>query len=321
MKFIDLFAGIGGMRIGFEKAGGKCVFASEIDVFCQKTYTANFEKRPLGDITKVDSSQIPDHDVLVAGFPCQPFSLIGKKKGIEDQNGKLFNEILRILEFKKTKVFLLENVVGLKTVNNGDTFLYIISSLNKLGYKVFYQTLDAKDFNLPQKRKRLFLVGFDSKVFGKDLEFEFPKGFKKKKYINQILENDIKGYEISKQLQQNYLFKKGLRQVEVVNKQSKIQVRALLANYYRVQRLTGSFVEDGETGLRFFTSKECLQIMGFPKKFKLPVSRTQIYKQLGNAVCVPVVKELAVKIIEILENHKKINIYDDYNYELNVSNL
>lgn len=307
--FIDLFAGIGGTRIGFERVGGECVFSSEWDKDCQKTYRANFGEIPYGDITKIGVDEIQDFDVLVAGFPCQPFSSIGKRQGfMHATQGTLFYDILRILKGKKSetqpKAFLLENVPGLTTHDNGNTFKTIIKSLEEIGYKVFHKILNASDFSVPQERKRIYIVGFRKDLFGEEVEFDFPVGAAKKTYICDYLETDAKGYSISKHLQEAYLFKIDDGRPMLINKNSKIQVKTLVSTYHKIQRLTGTFVEDGETGIRLFTENECKAIMGFDKEFVFPVSRTQMYRQMGNSVAIPVVTAVAKSIANKFKSAK-----------------
>ena len=305
--FVDLFAGVGGTRLGFESAGGECVFTSEWDISCQKTYEANFGELPYGDITKIKEEEIPDFDVLVAGFPCQPFSSIGKRQGfMHATQGTLFYDVLRVMKAKRNKAFLLENVGGLVTHDGGDTFRIILEALEKSGYKVFYKILNASDFGVPQQRKRIYIVGFRKDLFkDRDIEFEFPVGKNKKVYITKYLEKNVRGYSISKHLQENYLFKKKDGRPIIVDKNSKIHVKTLVSSYHKIQRLTGTFVRDGETGIRLLTEKECKAIMGFPPKFIIPVSRTQMYRQMGNSVAVPVVGAVARQIAKTLLRIKK----------------
>ena len=293
LKFIDLFAGIGGIRKGFEDDFTKCVFSSEWDKYAAKTYEANYGEKPHGDITKIDEKDIPDHDVLLAGFPCQPFSHIGKREGFaHETQGTLFFDVLRILKEKQPKMFLLENVKGLLTNDNGETFRIILENLNDLGYSVFYEVMDAQDFGLPQRRERILIVGFHPGL-GID-SFTFPKGNTEIRVpINSILEHGPKGYSISKHLQENYLFKKDDGKPQVVDFDSTIQVNTLVASYHKIQRLTGTFVKDGETGLRLFSELELKRMMGFPEDFIVPVSRTQMYRQFGNSVAVPMIKAVA----------------------------
>ncbi len=289
-KFADIFAGIGGMRLGFEAAGGQCVFSSEWDVHSQKTYFANHGDFPHGDITQIASSQIPDFDVLLAGFPCQPFSSIGLRQGFLHQTqGTLFYEIARILKDKKPMAFLLENVEGLTTHNNGETMRIILETLGELGYAVKWKVLDASQYGVPQKRKRIYIVGH--RLEG--VEFTFPKSTRSDVYIGQFVETGISGYEISEHLQKTYIFKKDDGKPAIISPDSRIHVKTLVSTYHKIQRLTGTFVRDGKTGLRLLTENECKAMMGFPTSFVFPVSRTQMYRQLGNSVAVPVIVEIA----------------------------
>lgn len=306
--FIDLFAGIGGTRIAFESAGGECVFSSEWDKDCQKTYQANFGELPHGDITKIDEKDIPDFDVLVAGFPCQPFSSIGKRQGfMHDTQGTLFYDILRILKHQKesngAKAFLLENVPGLTTHDDGKTFKVIIGALEDIGYKVFYKILNGGDFGVPQQRKRIYIVGF-GKDLAEEIDFQFPEGTAKNAYICDYLEENVEGYSISEHLQNSYLFKIDDGRPTLVDKNSKEQVKTLVSTYHKIQRLTSTFVKDGPTGIRLFTANECKAIMGFDKNFIIPVSRTQMYRQMGNSVVVPAVTAVAKAIAKKLQDIK-----------------
>lgn len=294
--FIDLFAGIGGTRLGFESINGGCVFTSEWDPFAQKTYEANFNDIPYGDITKIKESQIPEFDVLLAGFPCQPFSSIGKRQGfMHTTQGTLFYDVARILKTKKPKAFLLENVQGILTHDKGRTLSTILEVLNDLGYEVQYRLINAADFGVPQMRKRVYIVGFNKKKCALDPStFEFPLGMPKKhKNIGDYLENNVDGYSVSKHLQSKYLFKLNDGRPLVVDRNTKGPAKTLVASYHKIQRLTGTFVKDGPTGLRLYTESECKALMGFPPAFKVPVSRTQMYRQFGNSVVVPVIKSIA----------------------------
>ncbi len=303
-KFIDLFAGIGGFRLAMQNLGGKCVFTSEWDIHAQKTYKANFGEVPFGDITQERiKNYIPDDfDVLCAGFPCQAFSIAGKRGGFEDTRGTLFFDVAEIIKRKKPKAVLLENVRGLTTHDKGKTFQVIISTLEEIGYKVFYKILNAKDFSVPQDRHRIYIVGLNKELFGDNIDFNFPKGNEKLSYISEFLEENVEGYSISKYLQSVYIFKKDDGKPQLVDKNSQVQVKTLVSTYHKIQRLTSSFVKDGETGLRLFTVNECKSIMGFDNKFIIPVSRTQMYRQLGNSVAVPVVEAVGHKILELILN-------------------
>lgn len=304
LKFIDLFAGIGGIRKGFEDENTVCVFSSEWDKFAQQTYLENYGELPAGDITQINEKDIPDHNVLLAGFPCQPFSMIGKREGFEHATqGTLFFDVLRIIKEKKPEAFLLENVQGLLTIQKGETFKIIMNSLKEVGYDVQYKVLDAQNFGLPQVRKRVVIVGFrsDLNITG----FNIPEGDKTiREPIGKILEDGPQGYSISKHLQENYLFKKDDGKPQIVDKNSNIQVKTLVATYHKIQRLTGTFVRDSnvDTGLRLFSQLECKRLMGFPDDFKIPVSRTQMYHQFGNSVAVPMMKAVANAMKKQLAN-------------------
>ncbi|RRC94297.1 DNA cytosine methyltransferase [Erysipelotrichaceae bacterium OH741_COT-311] len=305
LTFIDLFAGIGGIRKGFEDANTKCVFSSEWDKYAAKTYEANYGEVPFGDITKIDEKDIPDHDVLLAGFPCQPFSNIGKRQGFaHETQGTLFFDVLRILKKKMPKMFLLENVKGLLTNDGGRTFKVILDNLNHLDYSIFYKVLDAQDFGLPQRRERIVIVGFR-----KDLgieKFSFPEGDRNHRIpVNSILEHNPKGYSISKHLQESYLFKKDDGRPQLIGFDSETQVNTLCASYHKIQRLTGTFVKDGDTGVRLFSELELKRLMGFPDDFIIPVSRTQMYRQFGNSVAVPMMKEVADAMKNAISNIRK----------------
>lgn len=303
VKFIDLFAGIGGTRLGFERAGAKCVFTSEWDSKAQQTYEANFKEKPKGDITKIDAKDIPDFDILVGGFPCQPFSSIGKRAGFEHPTqGTLFYEIVRILEHKKPSAFLLENVKGLTHHDNGKTFKIVIETLEK-DYWVFHKILDAVNFGVPQYRERIYMVGFRKDKFPNRPAFEMPTSNGKTAFINQFLETDVDGYGISEHLQKSYLFKKNDGRPRLVDKNTNEPVNTLVSTYHKIQRLTGTFVKDGKTGVRTFSVNECKAIMGFPKDFVVPVCKTQMYRQFGNSVAVPVIEELAKEIVRTLREN------------------
>jgi DNA (cytosine-5)-methyltransferase 1 len=306
-NFIDLFAGIGGMRIAFESVGGKCVYTSEWDPNAQKTYEANFGEIPDGDITKVDENDLPDFDVLLAGFPCQPFSTIGKRAGFRHKTqGTLFYDVLRIIESKRPSSFLLENVKGLVSHDSGKTLRIILESLSSIGYQVQYRVLDAADFGVPQYRKRIYIVGFDISKFKNELHFFWPKPSNKKVGIGKFIESGIEDHSISKHLQKSYFDKLDDGRPQIVTSESDFPVKTLVSTYHKIQRLTGTFVKDGPTGVRLLTANECKAIMGFPKNFKIPVSRTQMYRQMGNSVAVPVVKAIAREISATLLNSKVI---------------
>ena len=309
VKFIDLFAGIGGMRLGFEGAGCRCVFSSEWDQFSQKTYEANFGEKPAGDITKIGAKEIPDFNVLTAGFPCQPFSSMGKREGFKNKTqGTLFFDVARIIEEKQPEAVLLENVPGLLTHDDGRTFMTIIDALHELGYKVYYRVLNSSDFGVPQHRKRIFIVGFNRKKLGGDRKilFNFPKAHKSTVGIGKFLERGVEGYGITKSLQKGYIFKKDDGRPQILDASFDRPANTLVSTYHKIQRLTGIFVRDGGTGLRLLTENECKAMMGFPRGFKVPVSRTQMYRQFGNAVAVPVIGEIAREMVKTMKGETKV---------------
>ena len=309
--FIDLFAGIGGMRIAFERAGGHCVYSNEWNKYSQQTYFANFGEQPEGDITQVSASSIPDHDILVAGFPCQPFSIAGvsKKKslgratGFEDKTqGTLFFDVCRILKEKRPKAFMLENVKNLCSHDKGRTFKVILESLDELNYSVFYAVLDGQNY-VPQHRERIVIVGFDRERYGSEVDFEFnltPKD--PKPVMRDILEKKVDDkYTLSDKLWtylQNYAAKHkaagngfgyGIAPLNGVS-------RTISARYYK----DGSEILIAQRGKnpRRLTPRECARLQGFPDDFKIPVSDTQAYKQFGNSVVVPLMENVAKLIVK-----------------------
>ncbi len=292
--FIALFCGIGGIRQSFESVGGECVFSSDIDVFAQYTYYRNFDVVPFGDIIKLRKikKKIPKHDLLCAGFPCQPFSHIGKREGfLHPTQGTMFHEILVILDKCRPKVVFLENVPGMANHDKGKTLEVILEQLKERGYTYSFKILDSYDFGVPQRRKRFYLVATRNGI-----KFNFPKPPYKHVDIGPFLETDVEGYSISKHLQNSYMFKVNDGRPFIVDKSTVGGAKTLVSTYHKIQRLTGTFVRDGPTGLRLLSENECKALMGFKRNFIFPVSRTQMYRQLGNSVVVPVVKRLAKEI-------------------------
>ncbi|MBQ9818166.1 MAG: DNA (cytosine-5-)-methyltransferase [Proteobacteria bacterium] len=313
--FIDLFAGIGGMRLAYESVGGHCVYSNEWEKYCQQTYFANFGEQPEGDITKVDAESIPDHDILVAGFPCQPFSIAGVSKknslgratGFEDKTqGTLFFDVCRILKAKRPKAFMLENVKNLSSHDRGRTFKVILESLEELDYEVFYDILDGQNF-VPQHRERILIVGFDRKRFGNDISFKFDiTPVEPKPVMDRILEKDVDArYTLSDKLWQ-YLqgyaekhkaagngFGFGIAPRNGIS-------RTLSARYYK----DGSeiLIEQPEQNPRRLTPRECARLQGFPDTFKIVVSDTQAYKQFGNSVVVPLMSAVAELVVSKLND-------------------
>lgn len=296
-NFVDLFAGIGGIRMALEENGGRCVFSSEWDKDACKTYEANFGDKPAGDITKIDPEHIPDHDLLAAGFPCQPFSSIGQRAGFKHKTqGTLFYDVLRIVNTKRPISILLENVKGLTTHDKGNTFRVIRESLGEIGYSIFFRILNASDYGVPQTRERIYIVGFDKRRFEKKPNFYWPKAIGQDVGIGKYIEKGITSHSISSHLQKSYIYKLDDGRPQIVSPKSNFPVKTLVSTYHKIQRLTGTFVADGPTGLRLLTANECKAIMGFPRSFKIPVSRTQMYRQLGNSVAPPVVKAIVREI-------------------------
>lgn len=302
-KFIDLFAGIGGIRIPFDKLGGKSVFSSEWDKFSQITYKENFNETPFGDITKIDEKDIPAHDLILAGFPCQPFSNAGLKKGFEDSRGTLFYNIVKIIKYHKPKVLFLENVKALKNHDSGKTFEVIKNTLEKLGYNIFAKVLNAKNHGLPQNRERIFIIGFNKSVFS-NIYFDFPEPTNIKTRLGDILEKIVDDkYTISDKLWAGHQRRKKQHQkngngfgYNLFNEDSEY-TSTISARYYK----DGSeiLIEQKGKNPRKLTVKEAARLQGFPKNFKIPVSNTQAYRQFGNAVAVPVINALAKKIVKI----------------------
>lgn len=309
-KFIDLFAGIGGIRIPFQELGGKCVFSSEWDNFAQKTYRVNFGEIPSGDITKIKATDIPDFDILLAGFPCQPFSQAGLKKGFSDTRGTLFFEIERILKEKRPKAFLLENVKQLQGHDKGNTLKVILEHLYKLNYAVDYKVLRAADFGIPQNRERIYIVGFDKTVFNlsEDFSFNYPTPTYKKTKLGDILEHNVdEKYTISNTLYQGHLRRKR----EHMEKGNGFGFSLFNENSPYTNTISARYYKDGSEILieqkgknpRKLTPRECARLQGFPESFIIPVSDTQAYKQFGNSVAVPVIRAIAREIVKFIKNN------------------
>ena len=322
-KFVDLFAGIGGIRLAFQNNGGKCVFTSEWDSFAKKTYEANFGEVPFGDITQISEADIPSHDVLLGGFPCQPFSIagvskknsLGREHGFLDKTqGTLFFDIARIIEHKRPKVFMLENVKNLVSHDKKKTFKIITETLKKLGYSLHYRVLDAK-YYVPQHRERIIIVGFDKSVFEEKETFSFPEPPDVELAVKDILEKKVEDkYTLSDKLW-SYLqeYKKkhqakgngfgfGLTDLNGVS-------RTLSARYYK----DGAEILIPQKGKnpRRLTPRECARIQGFPDNFVIPVSNNQAYKQFGNSVAMPLIQAVAERIVD--ELHK----LDEYSRKSN----
>jgi DNA (cytosine-5)-methyltransferase 1 len=303
--FIDLFAGIGGIRLGFESVGGQCVFSSEWDELAQKTYQVNFGDKPFGDITKIETSQIPNHDILLAGFPCQPFSIIGKQKGFADTRGTLFFEIERILRDKRPAAFLLENVKQFRTHDDGRTCQIALDKLQELGYHTHITVLNALNFGVAQKRERTIIVGFSE-----PLAFRFPEPYPCHPHLQDVLENDD---DVDKKLlASDMICKKRLERLKEQgqepfypsmwheNKGGHIGVHPFSC----ALRHNASYNYLLVNGNRRPTSREMLRFQGFPELFKIPVDHTAIRAQAGNSVAVPVIIAVAAEMMIALRNRK-----------------
>lgn len=305
MNFIDLFAGIGGIRLPYDELGHTCVFSSEWDKFAADTYEANFGERPNGDITKIDAEDIPHHELLLAGFPCQAFSIIGKRQGFADTRGTMFFEIERILKCHHPEVIMLENVKQLVSHDKGNTFKVICEHLEALGYHLKYKVLNALDFGVPQKRERVIIVGFLSKSRCDAFNFDFPV---KEYNLSDVLEpeNDVPlSYYASEHIlekRKNKTMGKALFYPSVwhENKAGDISIHP----YACALRTGASYNYQLINGVRRPTSRELLRFQGFPDSYKIVVSHQEIRKQTGNSVAVPMIRAVAKEITEIVKNIK-----------------
>ncbi|MFN0107295.1 MAG: DNA cytosine methyltransferase [Blastocatellia bacterium] len=301
IKFVDLFAGIGGFRFALQQVckernlEASCVLSSDIDEECQKSYFANFEEMPHGDITQIDESSVPKHDILLGGFPCQPFSICGDMMGFEDTRGTLFFHIARILKAKRPKAFLLENVKLLTSHDQGKTLQKILRTLRDLGYFVDYKVLNALHYGLPQKRERIFLVGFD-----KNYGFDWPIGNVPMTPLSSILEKDVPSqYYASAKIRESRLSRMSPTQEPTIwheNKAGHISAYPFSC----ALRAGASYNYLLVNGERRLTPREMLRLQGFPESFKIVSTYQQIRKQAGNSVAVPVVSAVLKKMLEAL---------------------
>lgn len=313
MTFIDLFAGIGGFRIAMESLGAKCVFSSEWDHYAQEVYQENFGEIPEGDITKIEANTIPDHDILCAGFPCQAFSISGKRRGFEDSRGTLFFDIARIVKEKQPRVVFMENVKNFAVHDGGNTLNVVKTTLEELGYTFFYKVLNAIDYGIPQKRERIYMI-----AFRQDLEvdkFDFPKGAPLEKFVEAFLLDD----EIVKDL---IVTRSDLQLIEDLPKENEPKslrvgivgkggqgervystkgIAITLSAYGGgVFAKTGGYLVNGNT--RRLHPRECARIMGFPDEYKIHSNKNQAYKQFGNSVAINVLQYLAIEMGQVLVN-------------------
>ncbi len=338
--FIDLFAGIGGIRLPFQELGGKCVFSSEWDKFAQRTYAANYGEVPSGDITKISAKEIPNHDILMGGFPCQAFSQAGLKKGFEDTRGTMFFEIQRILCEKRPKAFLLENVKQLKGHDKGRTLQTILNILTgesnislddipmsedarnslgkKLNYWVDFKVLRAADFGVPQNRERIFIVGFDKDYFGENFDFEKNFNWPVPTYESTRVGDILESQEFLNAQEDKYTISDKLwaghqrRKEEHKTKGNGFGCSIYTADSPYTNTISARYYKDGSEILidqshlgknpRKLTPRECARLQGFPEEFIVDaVSQAQIYKQFGNSVCVKVIRAVAKQIAETMD--------------------
>lgn len=327
--FIDLFAGIGGIRLAYQNIGGKCVFSSEYNKFAKITYEANFGEVPFGDITTIDEKLIPDHDILLAGFPCQPFSIAGVSKKnalgrahgfLDETQGTLFFDIARIIDHKRPKAFMLENVKNLVSHDKGKTFKIISKTLRELGYTIHFKVLDSKHF-VPQHRERIIIVGFNTEIFKGEEQFQFPELPEPIRKVIEIIDPDpdIK-YTLTENLWlylQNYAKKHkekgngfgfGLVDLNGIT-------RTISARYYK----DGSEALIPQVGKipRRLTPRECARLQGYPDEYMIPVSDMQAYKQFGNSVTVPLIQAVSEKLVkEILNVNSERKHQFDENFSI-----
>ena len=307
--FIDLFAGIGGIRLGFEAVGGHCVFSSEFDEDACKTYEANFGEHPSGDITKIEAQNIPDFDILLGGFPCQAFSIIGKKEGFSNETcGTLFFDIERILKEKRPKAFLLENVRNLVSHDKGRTFKIITSHLEALGYHIYAKILNALDYGVPQKRERIIIVGFlDNVIF----KFPDPIPEKNRTPLSNILEKNVDS---------KYYVKERIK----LSRLERLKDKNYPKPYISHENMSGSItpqpysscLRDGASANYILinderrpTEREMLRLQGFPDSFKIILPYGKIKHQCGNSVAVPVIKAVAMEMIDSLKAYERTTLY------------
>lgn len=315
-KFIDLFAGVGGFRIAMQNNGGKCIFSSEWDKNAQETYRVNFGEIPFGDISlKETKSYIPDDfDVLCAGFPCQPFSIAGNRKGFLDTRGNLFFDIQEIVEKHRPKVVFLENVKNFVSHDKGNTFKVIAEILEqKLGYKMYHKVLNSMTHaNIPQNRERIFIVAFDPKQVKNFDQFQFPKKVELSNTIHDILENGKKDdyYYYKKDHKYYPTLKKEMKSKDTVYQWRRVYVRENKSNV--CPTLTANMGTGGHNvplikdnhDIRKLTPRECFSFQGYPKKFVLPnIARSKLYMQAGNSITLPLVQRISEEIVKVLWNH------------------
>lgn len=303
--FIDLFAGIGGIRLGFESVGGRCVFSSEFDEDACKTYEANFGEHPSGDITKIKADDIPNFDILLGGFPCQAFSIIGKREGFNNETcGTLFFEIERILKAKRPKAFMLENVRNLTAHDNGNTFRVIKSHLEALGYYVHAKVLNALDYGVPQKRERIIIVGFLQNVF---FAYPDPTPQQSRKKLIDVLETEVDS---------KYFVRDNIRESRLMRLKNPNYPKPYISHENKAGSITphpfSAALRAGASANYILinderrpTEREMLRLQGFPDTYKIVVPYSKVKKQCGNSVAVPVIAAVAAQMIKALKEYNE----------------
>lgn len=324
--FIDLFAGIGGFRIAFQNLGGKCIFSSEIDKYSRDTYQANFNDTPEGDITLIPSSQIPDHDILTAGFPCQAFSIAGRREGFEDSRGTLFFEIARIIKDKKPKAFFLENVKGLMSHDKGKTINIILDILrDDLNYFVPEpQIINAKNFGVPQNRERVFIIGFRKDLNIDSFHYPIPiepmpkfihvkeenpvsvKYYLSEQYLNTLINHKQRHQDKGNGFGYEVIEDNGIANAIVIGgmgKERNLVIDKRLIDFTPITRIKGHVNREY---VRRMTPREWARLQGYPDSFKIEVSDAQAYKQFANSVAIPAIQSTGYKILEMLYSHNHL---------------
>jgi len=323
--FIDLFAGIGGFRYALESFDLECVFSSEWDKHAQTTYMANFGEIPTGDITKIDAKDIPSHDILCGGFPCQAFSISGKKRGFEDTRGTLFFDVARIAQYHQPKVLFLENVKNFASHDNGKTLKTVIQTLDEIGYNSFYKVLNSSNFGAPTSRQRIYII-----AFRKDLNvttFDFPRKAGQQISLLDILEKDSPETKACEIIREDIYLKPVIIEKDIFGCYPQKPIRigtinkggqgeriysplghsiTLSAHGGGAGSKTGAYLINEK--VRKLTTRECARVMGFPESFKIAVTKTQAYKQFGNSVVIPVLKAVFEEVLNKLENNQSNQI-------------
>lgn len=301
-RFIDLFAGIGGLRLAFQELGCECVFSSDWDEDAQTMYEANFGDKPAGDITEIDAISVPDHDLLLAGFPCQAFSIMGHMRGFGDTRGTLFFDIVRILAAKNPRAVLLENVKQLVGHDNGRTLQVILAQLRSLGYYPRWRVLNALDFGLPHKRERVYIVGFRE-----DYDFRFPTHGGERQTLSDILEESVPPeYYASQYIQR----KRKARHTASCLPSVWHENRAGHISSYPfccALRASASYNYLLVNGERRLTPREMLRLLGFPDSYRVVCSYSKMRKLTGNSVCVPVVRAVAAQMLKCLNGEASLS--------------